>query len=307
MKHAPDFFRTSEAAPQPFAFGLSSPSASVALPALDRINERFVRRARTVVEGLARCRANVIAAPISTLRFGDWREGQGETMLASLHSFVPMKGLILLSFSSAMLRSLLDRYFGGSAGSNVRRGSELTPSEENFFARLDTALVSALSDAWSRSLVVEAAVRSRETNLAYAALVSPDEAVAVCEYRIDLATGTPLAFTILYPVAGLRSVDRQLVDRVEDDGGNSDCCEWSTTLADALAGVRFDARTVLARPQISLEKLMGLAVGDVLPVTLTAEVPMIVADRTIAMGTMGDTHGCAALQISRILNRKAGQ
>ncbi len=306
MKHAPDFFRSNESEPLPFAFGLSSPAASAALPALDRINERFVRRARTVVEGLARCRANITAAPIATRRFGDWREGQDDSMLASLHNFAPMKGLIQLSFSMATLRSLLDRYFGGTAGSNVRRGSELTPSEENFFGRFDTALVSALGDAWSRSLVVEASVRSRETNLAYAALVPPDESVAVCDYRVDLASGAPLAFTILYPVAGLRSVERQLADPAEDDGG-SDCTLWRTALADALSGVRFDARTVLARPQISLEKLMGLSVGDVLPVTLNAEVPMIVADRAIAVGTMGDAHGCAALQISRILNRKAGQ
>jgi flagellar motor switch protein FliM len=305
MRHAPDFFRSTGSEPLPFTFGLSSPAASAALPALDRINERFVRRARTVVEGLARCRANITAEPVVTRRYTDWQAGQGGSMLASLYAFAPMKGMILLCFSAETLRSLLDRYFGGTAGSVVRRGSELTPSEENFFARLDTALVAALGDAWSRSLVVDASVRSRETNLAYAALVPPDEAVAVCDYRVTLASGSPLAFTILYPVAGLRSVDRQLADPAEEESG--DCTIWRADLADALAGVRFDARTVLARPQISLDKLMGLAVGDVLPVTLNAEVPMIVADRTIAMGTMGDAHGCAALQISRILNRKAGQ
>ncbi len=306
MKHAPDFFRTTDSAPQPFAFGLSSPSASAALPALDRINERFVRRARTVVEGLARCRANVVADPVVTRRYADWQAEQGEAMLASLYGFAPMKGMILLVFSSEMLRSLLDRYFGGTAAKAARRSAELTPAEENFLARLVGGLAGALADGWAKSLVVEPVLRSRETNIAYAALVPGDEAVAVCSYRIDLATGTALDFTILYPVSALRSVDRQLADPVEEDSA-SDCAVWRDGLADAIAGVRFDARSVLARPQISLEKLMGLAVGDVLPVTLNAEVPMIVADRTIAMGTMGDAHGCAALQISRILNRKAGQ
>lgn len=306
MKHAPDFFRSSESEPLPFAFGLSSPAASAALPALDRINERFVRRARTVVEGLARCRANVIAEPVVTRRYADWQAGQGDTMLASLHSFAPMKGMILLGFSSETLRSLLDRYFGGTAAKAAPRSAELTPAEENFLARLTASFTGALADAWAKSLVVEPVLRSRETNIAYAALVPADDAVVVCTYRLDLANATTLAFTILYPVAGLRSVDRQFSEPVEDDSAR-DCAVWRESLADALAGVRFDARTVLARPQISLEKLMGLSVGDVLPVTLNAEVPMIVADRTIAVGTMGDAHGCAALQISRILNRKAGQ
>ncbi len=311
MKHAPDFFRSDtgrspDVQPQSFAFGTASPGASAVLPAIDRINQRMVPRCRSVIEPLARARVNVTAAPITLLPYADWQADRPDATLTSLYGFAPMKGAIMLAFAPATLRILIDRYFGGTARQALRHSAELTPGEEDFLGRLTAGLISALTDAWAKSLAVDAVLRTRETRLAYAALVAADDPVAVCAFAVEFAADIHLAFDIVYPLAGLRSIDQHLVTPAEPAGDDA-CPVWRTRLGDALAGVTFDARTVLARPQISLEKLMALTVGDVLPVTMNAEVPMLVADRAIAMGTIGDANGCAALQISRMLNRKSGQ
>jgi flagellar motor switch protein FliM len=62
---------------------------------------------------------------------------------------------------------------------------------------------------------------------------------------------------------------------------------------------------VLARPELSLARLMALQPGDIIPVALAEQVPMIVAGRVLAFGNIGENNGRAALRIDRIEKRKA--
>jgi flagellar motor switch protein FliM len=64
--------------------------------------------------------------------------------------------------------------------------------------------------------------------------------------------------------------------------------------------IRLPARTVLARPNLSLADLMQLKAGDIIPVTISRSVPLIVGDRIVAHGSIGDQDGRAAFQIEKL-------
>ena len=75
---------------------------------------------------------------------------------------------------------------------------------------------------------------------------------------------------------------------------------WTATLNSALKTVRLPVRSVLARPEISLVKLLSLEVGDIIPLTIPRNVPVTVAGRSFASGGIGESNGNAAIMIERI-------
>ena len=127
--------------------------------------------------------------------------------------------------------------------------------------------------------------------------------VPVTTFQIAPWTGKPAVIEILYPIAALRSVEHELAAKAHDDA-TSRGTEWRHRLAAAVGGVRVKARTVLARPELSVSELMQLQPGDVIPVTLPAHVPLLVEGRRIALGTIGEHDGRAALKIELIEQRR---
>ena len=64
---------------------------------------------------------------------------------------------------------------------------------------------------------------------------------------------------------------------------------------------------MLARPELSLSELMQLREGDVIPVSLNKLVPLIVAGRRVALGSVGERDGKAALKIEKMETRSQGK
>lgn len=293
------------ASARPFAFGGEGGRPMSALPALDRLGERMVRKLRNVIEPFARAKPVVTAESAFVGNFGDWQAQQHEFTSLSLYAFKPLKGAILLSVEPEFVMRLVDARYGGT-GEGVRPGArEFTATEESLLARLAEAIVETLAAVWSEIVPVQPQLRARETNVGFAALARAEDPVAITRFTITPWPGKQTAIEILYPVAALRSVEDQLCrshDDAQPRGG-----EWRERLAAAVGEVRFPARTVLARPELSFSELMQLQPGDVIPVTLPALVPLLVDGRRIAVGTIGEHDGRAALKIERMETRRLVQ
>ena len=103
-------------------------------------------------------------------------------------------------------------------------------------------------------------------------------------YAVDLTTGAVEALT-----GAKVSADEEHLDPV-----------WQSRIARRMRDIRLPARTVLARPNLSLADLMELKVGDVIPVTIGRALPLIVGNRIVAHGTIGEQDGRAAFQIEKL-------
>jgi len=77
---------------RPFAFGAEAPRTMSAIPAIDRLGERMVKRLRDVIEPFARVKPKVATEPCSVRAFADWQAEQDEFTSLSLYAFRPMKG-----------------------------------------------------------------------------------------------------------------------------------------------------------------------------------------------------------------------
>ena len=75
---------------------------------------------------------------------------------------------------------------------------------------------------------------------------------------------------------------------------------WRGKLSDAVMHVQFPVRSIFARPELSAAKLVTLQAGDIIPVCLPSHLPVTVAGRLFAHGTVGEAGGRAAIRIKNI-------
>jgi flagellar motor switch protein FliM len=287
----------------PFSFGSEPSRPLAAIPALDRMSERAARKLRQRIEPISRIKPRVTAHPVAVRRFDGWKAEQPEFTSISLYRFRPLKGGILIAIEPELVGRLVDAFYGGPGIHAERAVKEFTPTEERLLTRLSEALVETLTEMWSEVMPVKTQLTSRETNTVYAGLVAADEPVAVARFSIAIGPNRPSAVDILYPVASLRAIEGHLSVKVHDDSGMSGS-EWRERIAAALGEVRLQARSVLARPTMSVSELLRLKPGDVIPISLPALVPLLVSGRQIALGRIGEQDGRAAIKIEKIEERK---
>jgi flagellar motor switch protein FliM len=288
--------------PRPFSFGSGSAQPTAALPALDRINERFARRIRDLIEPFIRAKPKVVADPAVLRPLRDWQAEQRPFVGLSLYSFKPMKGTLAVSVPSEFVSRLVDSFYGGTGADPAGEAREFTATEERLLARLTDSLVDALAEAWREVAAVEPTLRGRETSPVLSGVGGPDETAAICRFIVTPPHSRPASIDIMFPAAALRSVEGALAAKSSDEA-SARGEEWRAKLNAALADIRIEARTVLARPELSVSELVQLKVGDVIPVSIPAMVPLLVEGRTVALGSIGEQDGKAALKVDRITRR----
>jgi flagellar motor switch protein FliM len=123
--------------------------------------------------------------------------------------------------------------------------------------------------------------------------------VLVQRFAISAGNASLTEIAVVHPLASIRPFEGQLAAKVHDEAGPADA-DWRERLARAVENVRLPVRSVLARPELSVSQLMQLKVGDIIPITLAAKAPLIVANRKLAHGSIGEREGRAALLIEQV-------
>lgn len=286
---------------RPFALGGESMRPGARLAGLDRVGERLARRLRDVFEPFVKVKPKVEAEAALTSRFDLWRDGLPEFTSVSLYRMRPMKGGMLIAIAPDYVSRMVDAFYGGTGAAlpAVGRKREFTAAEERLLGRLTEGIVAAVVETWADIVAIEPALAARETNAGYATLVRGDESVVI--QRFAIAGGGPGASSIdlVFPLTAMRAYEAQLSAKVQAEGAGGDT-DFRWRLARALEGVSFPVRSVVARPTLSVKELLALKPGDVIPITLAPRVPLIVGNRRLAEGTIGEQEGRAAFQIETI-------
>lgn len=287
--------------PVPFALGAEALRPGARLSGLDRLGERLARRLRDTFEPFVKVKPKVEAAAALTSRFDTWRDGLPEFTSVSLYRMRPMKGGMLIAVSPDYVARLVDAFYGGTGAPppGLARKREFTAAEERLLGRLTEGVVAAVVEIWAEIVAIEPQLAARETNAGYATLVRGDEPVVVQRFAISGGGPGESSVDLVFPLAAMRAFEGQLSAKVHAEASAVDS-EFRYRLARALENVSFPVRSVVARPTLSVKELLALQVGDVIPITLAPKVPLIVGNRRLAEGTIGEQEGRAAFQIETI-------
>jgi len=274
---------------------LRKTEGSYAFPVLDSVGNQFARSLRDLIRALGAPTVQVEREAAVQMRFTDWCQAVSPGLFWRYHA-PPLKGPVLLATARPLLLQLVDIFYGGK-GQLAGEREELTDAEERFAARLGRDMGQQLAAAWKMG--IEPELDCVTSDPAKLAAVRGDDELLV--QRFTLRGGVFEGRTILcaYPQAALRGIaGAEPVPEMRD--GPAIDPAWTATLNRALKTVRVPVRSVLARPEISLVKLLSLEVGDIIPLTIPRNVPVTVAGRSFASGSIGESNGNAAILIETI-------
>ncbi|MBB5704921.1 FliM/FliN family flagellar motor switch protein [Sphingopyxis panaciterrulae] len=268
-----------------------------AFPALDSVANQFARSLRDLIRALGAPTVQVERSAAERVRFADWCRDAAPAIFWRYHA-PPLKGPLLLAAARPLLLQLVDIFYGGK-GALAGEREELTDAEDRFAARLGRDIGQQLAAAWSETLAIEPQLDCVTCDPTKLQAVRAEDELLV--QRFTLRGGALDGKTVLcaYPLAALRGIGGGEPTPAAAEAPAGDPI-WAATLSSALRGVRLPVRSVLARPEISLPKLLALEVGDIIPLTIPRHVPITVAGRNFATGSIGEANGNAAILIDCI-------
>jgi flagellar motor switch protein FliM len=267
-------------------------------PALDRVAEKLAAAlAQHFMEQDVDCtEARRVSTTVST--FDTWRRQPALDSVSVKIRMTPFKSSVLMTFPVSLIILVVDRAFGGTAPINATR-TELSQTEQRTFHRLCCRVADLLKQSWAGTAAIDPAISAVEPTTDTQTLVAGTHQVIVQVLQITLEQDKDFAISIVTPLAFVRSLPELEADPGAEERSSFDPA-WAARLSEAVMQIHMPVRTIFARPEVSLAKLLSLHSGDVIPVCIPDHLPVTVAGQHVADAKMGETNGRAAVQIERI-------
>jgi len=294
----------SEAAPgevRPFDFANQVRIVRGRMPTLEMINDRFARLFRISLFAMLRRQPEITVLPIQMVKFADYVQSLQLPTNLNMVKVLPLRGTALIVMEPKLVFAAVDNFFGGVGRFAKIEGREFTATENRIINMVLKHVFSDLKEAWSHIARLDIEYVGSEVNPHFANIVSPSEIVVVCSFRIELDGGggdvhVTMPYSMLEPMrellhAGVAS------DRVEHDE------RWGQALREEMEDAEVELSTVLGRGKITMQQLMQLQPGDILPCDFNGRATVMAEDVPVFRGTFGVSHGQQAVQIEERVAR----
>ena len=270
------------------------------LLAYKKVEKKLEGALQTQLTNVVDCELKVEVGESTKLTFQDWISGQEEGSVYLEFQLGASEDPILVRIARTFLSASVDCFFGGQFNGEAPSTGPLKKSEVAMIERLGVAIATGLATSWST--LFETTVRY---NCCYfdrddIELELEDGSALVSATSIHLSGHEIEALDVIQTLDGLIAIEPQL-NRPSFREQNDVDPAWKASLKESVEQVYLPVRSVLARPTMQLSELSRLAVGDILPVAPTDNVPLIVGDRVFAHGSIGEQSGGVAFKIKNFL------
>lgn len=265
---------------------------------LDRVGERFARGMTDMFEGFGVEAAKVRFLGTEALNVASWRQSHTDIALGATFQLKPFKGKMGIAFPAALVFQLVDLFFGGD-GEVEAIDREFSAAENRFIARIADHTGALLRPCWAGIADVEASLASIDIDAKKLGVGRASDQLFVQRFSVSGGLLAERQVECLYLASALRHADK-LQSQDEDDSPEPVDPACRDRMMMSVSQVCLPVRSILARPELPLSRIMTLQPGDVIPLTMPRSVPLTVAGRLFAHGTIGESNGRAAIRIESI-------
>jgi len=272
------------------------------MPTLEMINERFARYLRVHLFNLLRRSAEISVVGTRLTKFADYVHSLFVPTSLNLVRVAPLHGTALFVFDPKLVFVLVDNFFGGDGRFYTRiEGRDFTPMELRVIQNLLNTAFTDMEKAWEPVMELKFEFLNSEVNPQFANIVSPTEIVVINDFHVDLDGGggnlhVTLPYSMIEPIrehldTGLQS-DRSGVDQ-----------RWLLALQEEVQVAEVEISSMLTEATLSVEELLRVQAGDIIPVELPEQVILNVEDVPLFRGKYGTLNGQNAIKIEELLHR----
>jgi flagellar motor switch protein FliM len=266
------------------------------MPTLEIVNERFARHMRVSLFNMMRRSAEVSINGIQMIKFGEYIHTLFVPTSLNMVRFRPLKGTGLITMEARLVFILVDNFFGGDGRYHAKiEGREFPPTDRRIIQMLLKLIFEDYKEAWAPVMDVSFEYLDSEVNPAMANIVSPTEVVVISSFHIELDGGGG-DFHISLPYSMLEPI-RELLDAgVQSDKEDTDL-RWSKALRDEMLDVRVALSTHMMDLELTLEDIMELEPGYILPIDMPEHITVLIEDLPTFRAKLGRSRDNVAIKI----------
>ncbi|MCL6453475.1 MAG: flagellar motor switch protein FliM [Alicyclobacillus sp.] len=266
---------------------------------VERIHEHFCRLLGTYFSAQLRSVVQLTVETVDQVPYEEFIRSIPIPSVVQVVEVAPLPGRIVVEFHPQVVFAMLDRMMGGTVKGRYR-DRELTEIEQSLFRRLVHNIPVYLTEVWENVIHLEPRLLHLESNPQFLQLTTPNETVLVVTIsaRVGATTGfltVCIPHLTVEPVMSKLSAQRLLgaARSVGDDG------HTQAAVTNHLAYAAVEVAAVLGAADLSLEELLNLEVGDVIPLAAPIRNPIAVSVNGIPtyLGAVGKLHKHYAVRI----------
>lgn len=297
-----------ESVPTPAAeaFDFASPARVIHgfLPTLEMINERFLHGFRLSLFNLTQQYAEVTAGGIQVLGLSEYMSTLSTPTSINLVRVKPLRGTGLVVFEPHLVSTVVNAFFGGS-GRIAARGARaaFTGSELRIVQRLLAGVCADLRAAWSTVMHLEFESLRSESNPRYATVLGAGDTEPMVVNVIKVALeGGDGAVHVLMPYSMFEPLRERLSARIQHPSTERDT-RFHSGLLEGLGEAEVAISSTLLHTELSLQELLQLKTGDIIPVHIPSDVTLDVEQLPVLRGVHGSLRGSSAVRVTGTLQR----
>jgi flagellar motor switch protein FliM len=266
------------------------------LPALDRINERWVSHFQRALGELLRQPVEVSVADVQLGPYGEWQAAMPEPSCLNLYMIGPWRRNAIVAVDGNLLFVLVDAYYGGGA-QHRKNGprSELTVAEQRFNAIAIELFTTHFRQAFVPIADVQFDYQKTEINPHYASIATSSETVVVTRVEISLndAGGS---MCLVFPLSMLDPVRDKLSEGLKSVSADVRQ-QWLEAFQGHLERSQLELSSVFLETELTMRELLQLQAGDILPIEMPKTATLYAGSRPLLQAKFGLSRGYNAVSV----------
>jgi flagellar motor switch protein FliM len=265
-------------------------------PALDVIVERFSRCFQRTLVDMIQTSIEVVAGEVKIVKMNEYLRNLFFPTSLNIMKINALDGIGLITLDSKLIFSVIDLYYGGNGQMHFKiEGREYTSVEMGLIRNLVNDCITCLTTSWEPVIPIEIEILHSEMNPRFASIVDPIEMVVVSPVYVHFENQEG-RIDVVMPYAMLEPIRDILEEGMRSLQGEGDK-RWNKTLRDESKEIKVRLSVELAQVHMTMEDLLAMEVGDIIPIDMPRLVPVKVEEITIGHGRMGDFEGKKAVQM----------
>ncbi len=275
------------------------------LPQLDVIYEKFMRSFRVSLSSALRKIATLTHASTDFLKFGEFINTLPMPTCMSVLRFNNLRGSALFVIESKLAYALVDSFFGGADRPYTKiEGKDFTPIELQIIQKVVGLALEDLENAWASVEKIDASFVRTEINPQFVGIVPPTDIVIASTFDVELenANGT---ITLVIPYSTIEPIKQKLSSGFQVESDQTDKKMWTKIIRSQLFETNVNVKVNLGESEITLNELMSLKVGDVIPLDQDSQGEFDVEIENVPKfkAFYGIHHGTVAVQVTRPIKK----
>jgi flagellar motor switch protein FliM len=271
------------------------------MPTLEIINERFARLLRIALFNFLHRSAEVSIGPVRVHKYSEFIRNLVVPTNLNLVHMKPLRGTALIVFDPNLVFLLVDNLFGGDGRFHTRvEGRDFTQTEQRIIQRVLGIVFETYSKSWEPVYPVEFEYIRSEMNTQFANIATPNEVVVATTFTIELG---PVSGEMHFctPYSMIEPIRDLLTSSLQGETLETDK-RWIRLMTQQIQTAEVELVADLGTAKATLEEVLNLKVGDVIPISIPEVVAAKVDGVPVMECTYGKFNGQYALRVEKLLS-----